>query len=122
MSSFPVALVEHWDAANWVSEGACLHPSRPRSFDWSKARLRHKHEWASLNLSSPVPPSSIEWEGAEDEKWAEASDGTWGVEPTDKRRGEAGLACEPDREPCRFLTKPVQCNQPEKSEEAVRIY
>ena len=108
--------------ANWVPEGVCPRPSRPRLFDWSKARLRHKREWASPNLSSPVPPSSIEWEGAEDEKWAEASNGTWGAEPTNERRGEAGLACELAREACQFSTKPVQCNQPEESEEAVRIY
>ena len=122
MYLFPIALVEHWDVANWVPEGACPRPSRPHSFDWLKARLRHKREWASPNLSSLVPPSSIEWEEAEDEKWAEASNGTWGAEPTNERREEAGLACEPAREACRFSTKPVQCNQPEEPEEAVRIY
>ena len=44
-----------------------------------------------------------------------------GVEPTDERQGEAGLACELAREACRFLTKPVQCNQPGGSEDLLTV-
>ena len=105
-SLFQVASAEHWDVANWVLEGA---------------RLWHKREWASPNLSSPVPPFLIEWEGTKDEKWAEASDETWGAEPMDERQGEARPACELAREACRFLTKPVQCNQPGGNEDLLTV-